>query len=109
MLSCYPDLGEHIILVRPLLRLIDIHLKTQILWKFISLPYHFIFFLKKYSLSPVSGGSISGYLTIHFSFRSLGCNSEAKKFYEKKRENKPVYTMEIWNSFIAYSALSNAR
>jgi hypothetical protein len=77
MLSCNPDSGEYIILVRPLLCLIDIRLKTQILRKFIPLPYHFIFFLKKYSLSPVSGGSISGYLTVPFSFRSLGCNSEA--------------------------------
>jgi hypothetical protein len=149
MLSCNPNSGEHMILVRPLLRLIDIHLKTQILRKFISLPYHFILFLKKYSLSPISGGSIFGYLTIPFSFHNLGCNSKAymkqheeyqvfriygilgvknyvstsrksttcfiqveseltENFYENKGENKLVYKMDIWNSFIAYSSLNNA-
>ena len=150
MLSCNPNSGKHIILVRLLLHLIDIHLKTQILRKFIPFPYHYIFFLKKYSLSPVSGGSISGYLTFPFSFHSLGCNSEAcmkqheeyqvfriygimcvkiyvstsrkstscfirdeseltEKFYKQKIKNEPISTMEIWNSFIAYSALNNAR
>jgi hypothetical protein len=32
-----------------------------------------------------------------------------EKLYKQKRKHKPVYTMEIWNSFIAYSALNNAR
>ena len=31
-----------------------------------------------------------------------------ERFYEKKRENKPVCTMEVWNRFIAYSSLNNA-
>jgi hypothetical protein len=66
------------------------------------LPYHFILILVNYLLSPVSGESVSQYMTVHFPLYDVwAVNQNPVRKQHEERQDFKIYGIQCVENFIS--------